>query len=77
MPMTRSDLSYHDLIANNRRNSVLLVAGFIAFIVVLVGVMGSALAGGAPETAAVFGGIGLVLAIVAALTSYYSARRCR
>jgi heat shock protein HtpX len=70
--MTRSDVTYHDLIAKNRRNSALLVAGFIVFIVLLVGVMGAALAGGAPEAAVAFGGIGLVLAIVAALTSYYS-----
>lgn len=70
--MSRSDVTYLDLIAKNRRNSALLVVGFIVFIVLLVGVMGSALAGGAPETAVVFGGIGLVLAIVAALTSYYS-----
>lgn len=70
--MTRSDVTYHDLIAKNRRNSALLVVGFIVFIVLLVGVMGSALAGATPETAVAFGAIGLVLAIVAALTSYYS-----
>jgi heat shock protein HtpX len=70
--MTRTDVTYHDLIAKNRRNSALLVVGFIAFIVVLVAVMGSALAEGAPEAAVAFGGIGLVLATVMALTSYYS-----
>ena len=43
--MIPSDVTYHDLIAKNRRNSALLVVGFVLFVAVLVGVMGSALAG--------------------------------
>ena len=44
--MTASDVTYHDLIAKNRRNSSLLVIGFVVFVAVLLGVMGSALTGG-------------------------------
>lgn len=70
--MTASDLTYHDLIAKNRRNSALLVVGFVLLVAVLVAVMGSALAGGDLAAALVFGGLGLVIAIVMALSSYYS-----
>jgi hypothetical protein len=44
--MTASDVTYHDLIAKNRRNSSFLVVGFVVFVAVLLGVMGSALTGG-------------------------------
>ncbi len=70
--MTASDVTYHDLIAKNRRNSALLVVGFVLFVAVLVGVMGSALAGGDAASALVFGGLAMVIAIVMALSSYYS-----
>jgi len=66
------NVTYHDLIARNRRNSVLLVVGFIAFVVVLVSVMGSALAGGDPRVALVFAVMALVIAVAMALSSYYS-----
>jgi len=70
--MTASDVTYHDLIAKNRRNSALLVVGFVLLVAVLVAVMGSALAGGDAAAGLVFGGLGLVIAIVMALSSYYS-----
>ena len=71
--MTASDVTYHDLIAKNRRNSAFLVVGFVLFVAVLVGVMGSALAGGDPAAALGFGALALVIAIVMASSSYYSA----
>ncbi len=70
--MTASDVTYHDLIAKNRRNSSLLVVGFVVFIAVLLGVMGSALTGGGAWAAAAFGGTALAIAIVMAFFSYYS-----
>lgn len=70
--MSESVVTYHDLIARNRRNSVLLVVGFVAFIVVLVTVMGSALAGGDARVALLFAVIALVMAVTMAASSYYS-----
>lgn len=70
--MTVSDVTYHDLIAKNRRNSSLLVVGFVVFVAVLLGVMGSALTGGGAWAAAAFGGTALAIAIVMAFFSYYS-----
>ena len=70
--MSRSDVTYHDLIARNCRNSVLLVVGFVAFVVVLVGLLGAALAGGDPTAAIGFGAIAMVFAVVMSLSSYYS-----
>ena len=70
--MNRSDVTYHDLIARNRRNSALLLVGFVAFVVILVGLLGSALAGGDPTAAIGFGAIAMVFAVVMALSSYYS-----
>ena len=70
--MTASDVTYHDLIAKNRRNSSLLVVGFVVFVAVLLGVMGSALTGGGAWAAAAFGGTALAIAIVMAFFSYYS-----
>jgi heat shock protein HtpX len=70
--MTASDVTYHDLIAKNRRNSSLLVVGFVVFVAVLLGVMGSALTGGGAAAAGAFGGTALVIAIVMAFSSYYS-----
>jgi len=65
-------VTYHNLIARNRRNSALLVAGFIAFVVALVTVMGSALTGGDGGAAVAFGVVALVIAAGMALSSYYS-----
>ena len=70
--MTASDVTYHDLIAKNRRTSSLLVVGFVVFVAVLLGVMGSALTGGDAWAAAAFGGTALAIAIVMAFFSYYS-----
>ncbi len=72
--MTVSDVTYHDLIAKNRRNSSLLVVGFVVFVAVLLGVMGSALTGGDARAAGAFGGTALAIAIVMAFFSYYSGR---
>jgi heat shock protein HtpX len=66
------NITFHDLIARNRRNSAILVVGFVVFVVVLVAVMGSALAGGDPQAAVVFGVVALIVAVVMALSSYYS-----
>ena len=70
--MTVSDVTYHDLITKNRRNSSLLVVGFVVFVAVLLGVMGSALTGGDARAAGAFGGTALAIAIVMAFFSYYS-----
>ena len=70
--MTASDVTYHDLIAKNRRNSSFLVVGFVVFVAVLLGVMGSALTGGGAWVAGAFGGTALAIAIVMAFFSYYS-----
>ena len=70
--MTVSDVTYHDLIAKNRRNSSLLVVGFVVFVAVLLGVMGSALTGGDARVAGPFGGTALAIAIAMAFFSYYS-----
>ena len=70
--MTVSDVTYHDLITKNRRNSSLLVVGFVVFVAVLLGVMGSALTGGDARVAGAFGGTALAIAIVMAFFSYYS-----
>ncbi len=67
--MNQSDVTYHDLIARNRRNSALLV---VASVVILVGLLGAALAGGDPTAAIGFGAIAMVFAVVMALSSYYS-----
>jgi heat shock protein HtpX len=64
--------TYHDLIARNRRNSALLVVGFVTFVAVLVGVMGAALSGGEPAVTAGFAVVAVVLALVMAASSYYS-----
>lgn len=67
-----STVTYHDLIARNRRNSALLVVGFVAFVAAVVAVMGSALSGGDATASVAFGGIALVVAVAMALSSYYS-----
>lgn len=70
--MTTASITYHDLIARNRRNSILLVVGFVLFVAVVVGVLGSALAGGDPQAAVALGVIGLVIALVLAASSYFN-----
>jgi heat shock protein HtpX len=69
--MPRSDVTYHDLIARNRRNSALLLVGFVLFVAVLVGVLGAALSDGDPATAVGLGFIALVFATIMAASSYY------
>ena len=71
MMADRSDLTYHDLVARNRRNSVLLVAAFVLFIGVLVGVLGAALGGGDPTVGVGLGLVALVGAVLMAVASYY------
>ena len=66
-----TDVSYHDLIASNRRNSALLIVGFLLFVAVVVGVFGSALGGGDPAAAVAMGLFALFLAGGLALWSYY------
>jgi heat shock protein HtpX len=63
--------TYHDLIARNRRNSRLLVAGFVLFIAVFVGVLSAGFLGSSPEEALVVGAVALVGACLAAVWSYY------
>ena len=45
-------MTYHDLIARNRRNSALLVVGFVLFVGAVVGVLGAAAAAVPAEQAA-------------------------
>ena len=68
----RGAVTYHDLIAKNRRNSVFLVLGFIVFVAILVGVMGAAASGGDAAAATIFGVLASVVAVGLALSSYYS-----
>jgi heat shock protein HtpX len=63
--------TYHDLIARNRRNSRLLVGGFILFIAVFVAVLSAGFLGSSPEEAGGVGAVALVGASLAALWSYY------
>jgi heat shock protein HtpX len=63
--------TYHDLIARNRRNSRLLVGGFILFIAVFVAVLSAGFLGSSPEEAGAVGAVALVGASLAALWSYY------
>jgi heat shock protein HtpX len=73
--MAPPSVTFHDLIARNRRNSILLVIGFVVFIAILVGVMGGAVGGGDPNVAIGFAAIALAVAVVMALSSYYSGDR--
>lgn len=67
-------LTYHDLIARNRRNSVLLVVGFVIFVGVLAGVLMGALADGDVRAAGLFGVVGIGGAGLSAVWSYYGGR---
>ena len=66
-----SDVTYHDLIAANRRNSVLLVAGFVLFVGLLAGVLAAAFLGGDPTAGVSAGVLALVVAGLMAVWSYY------
>lgn len=66
-----SDVTYHDLIAANRRNSMLLVAGFMLFVGLLAGVLSAAFIGGDPAAGISAGVLALVVAGLMALWSYY------
>jgi heat shock protein HtpX len=70
--MNEVAVTYHDLIARNRRNSALLVAGFVIFIGVLVGIIGSALSSGDPTVAVLLAAFAAVVAAVLATSSYFS-----
>lgn len=63
--------TYHDLIARNRRNSRLLVAGFVLFIAIFVAVLSAGFLGSSPEEATGVGVVALVGATLTALWSYY------
>ena len=63
--------TYHDLIARNRRNSNLLIAGFLLFIAAFVGVASAGFLGAPPEEAAVTAAVALVAASLVAAWSYY------
>jgi len=67
----RSDVTYHDLIAANRRNSMLLVAGFVLFVGLLAAVLAAAFVGGDPTAGIGAGVLALVVAGLMALWSYY------
>lgn len=69
--MSRGDATYHDLIARNRRNSVLLVAGFVLFVGVLVGVLASGFLSAAPRHSALAAGIAILGAGLVSVWSYY------
>ncbi|NKB87604.1 MAG: M48 family metalloprotease [Acidobacteria bacterium] len=69
--MAAARATYQGLIARNRRNSVLLVAVFIIFVGVVVGVMSAAALGAPPEGALGTGAIAIVGASLVALWSYY------
>lgn len=70
--MARSeDATYLDLIARNRRNSVILVAGFIAVVGVTVGVIAAAMVGGDTTTSLWVGYVAVAAASLVAIWSYY------
>jgi heat shock protein HtpX len=69
--MAAATATYHDLIARNRRNSVLLVAAFIVLVGVTVGVLSVAALGAPPEGALGTGAIAIVAAGLIAAWSYY------
>jgi len=69
--MVPASATYHELIARNRRNSVLLVAVFILFVGVAVGVLSAAALGAPPESALRTGAVAVALAAAAATWSYY------
>ncbi len=64
-------MTYHDLIARNRRNSALLVITFVLFIGLLVGVLGAGLLGAGPSEALMLSGVASVGGVLVATWSYY------
>ncbi len=69
--MAIASATYHELIARNRRNSVLLVAVFIILVGVTVGVLSAAALGAPPESALGTGAVAIVGAGLVAMWSYY------
>lgn len=69
--MEATDVTYHDLIARNRRNSALLVVGFVVFVGLLAGVLGAAFGGGDPALAAAVAVVALVGAVLMATWSWF------
>lgn len=69
------DVTYHDLIARNRRNSALLVAGFVVFVGVLVTVLSVALVGGDLQSGLWVGAVALTAAGLFAAWSYFGGAR--
>jgi heat shock protein HtpX len=69
--MTTVSATYHDLIARNRRNSVLLVGAFIVLVGLTVGVLSAAALGAPPESAARTGAVAILAAALVAVWSYY------
>lgn len=69
--MDATDVTYHDLIARNRRNSALLVAGFVVFVGVVAGVMGGAFGGGDPGLVVGVAALALVAAVAMATWSWF------
>jgi heat shock protein HtpX len=69
--MATVSTTYHELIARNRRNSVLLVGAFIVLVGVTVGVLSAAALGAPPESAAQTGAIAILAASLVAVWSYY------
>jgi len=71
-------VDFHTLISHNKRNSWLLVLGFVAFVVVLGMVIGysTGLYMGGPDLARPYGlgvtALAVVIAVVGSLVSYYS-----
>lgn len=69
--MEATDTTYHDLIARNRRNSALLVLGFVLFVAFVAGVLGAGLGSGEPGVAVGFGLVALVGAVLMATWSWF------
>lgn len=70
-----ADVTYHDLIDRNRRNSALLVVGFVVLVGLVVAVLSAALMGGDPASSLGVGAVALVLAGLVAAWAYYRGDR--
>ncbi len=64
-------MTYHDLIARNRRNSAVLIVGFVLFIGLLVGVLGAGLLGVGPGESLMLATIASLGGALVAIWSYY------
>lgn len=69
--MGRGGVTYHGLIARNRRNSAFLVIAFVLFIGLLVGVLGAGLVDAGPREAVTLAAIAAFGAMLVAAWSYY------